>query len=406
MTPVEFISEIRDFKEFEESSVEGKFLNSSIPVFTNEFWTSKKRASHSLHEISYRACFKSQLPEFFIKRLTVPYDTVYDPFSGRGTTLLESSFLSRFSVGCDISPLSKMLIEPRLHPPDVSDVKARLDQIDLEKEVEDFNSHKRLLVFYHPATLRQICNLRNYLIEREVQGKTDYLDRWIRLVATNRLTGHSIGFFSVYTLPPNQTVSIKSQERINQRKKQPSIEKDVRKLIVAKSITLLRSVTIKQLFTLSQMRRRTLFFTQSSCATPQIRDASINLVVTSPPFLDITDYHKDNWLRCWFNNIDLSSIDYWKIHDINEWKIAMWSVFRELYRIVVPGGYVAFEVGEVRKGSVCLENSVVPVAQSCGFTPVTVLINRQVFTKTSNCWGVDNHNRGTNSNRICVFFKE
>jgi len=234
----------------------------------------------------------------------------------------------------------------------------------------------------------------------------DELDLWIQMVATNRLTGHSKGFFSVYTLPPNLTVSIKSQERINKKRNQLPVEKDIKQLIIAKSKSLLRKFTLKHLATLKLMRSKSLFLTQSSSSTPEIPDSSVNLVVTSPPFLDITDYHQDNWLRCWFNNIDSHSIDYWKICDVNEWRIAMWSVFRELYRVLVHGGYVAFEVGEVRKGNILLEEIAVPVAQSCKLIPVAVLINKQVFTKTSNCWGVSNHNKGTNSNRICVFYKE
>ena len=58
----------------------------SIPLFLNEFWTSRQRAANSLHEISYRACFKPQLPAYFIERLSEHGDVVYDPFSGRGTT--------------------------------------------------------------------------------------------------------------------------------------------------------------------------------------------------------------------------------------------------------------------------------------------------------------------------------
>src|ERR1041385_4356848 len=50
----------------------------SVPTFINEFWTAKQRAAHSLHEVSYRACFKPQLPRFFIERLTKPGDVVYD----------------------------------------------------------------------------------------------------------------------------------------------------------------------------------------------------------------------------------------------------------------------------------------------------------------------------------------
>ena len=44
----------------------------AVSTSTNEFWTAKQRAAHSLHEISYRACFKPQLPRFFIDRLTAP----------------------------------------------------------------------------------------------------------------------------------------------------------------------------------------------------------------------------------------------------------------------------------------------------------------------------------------------
>ena len=56
----------------------------TVDTLTNEFWTARQRAAHSLHEISYRACFKPQLPLFFIERLTEPGDVVYDPFMGRG----------------------------------------------------------------------------------------------------------------------------------------------------------------------------------------------------------------------------------------------------------------------------------------------------------------------------------
>jgi hypothetical protein len=42
---------------------------------------------------------------------------------------------------------------------------------------------------------------------------------------------------------------------------------------------------------------------------------------------------------------------------------------------------------------------------AAGLEPVLVLINDQDFTKTANCWGVDNNARGTNSNRIVLFQK-
>jgi hypothetical protein len=64
---------------------------------------------------------------------------------------------------------------------------------------------------------------------------------------------------------------------------------------------------------------------------------------------------------------------------------------------------VAFEVGEVRGGKVALEHAVLSAARGLPFEPLAVMVNRQAFTKTAQCWGVDNNAKGTNSNRIVVF---
>ncbi len=93
------------------------------------------------------------------------------------------------------------------------------------------------------------------------------------------------------------------------------------------------------------------------------------------------------------------------IKDVKEWSKVMGEVFGELYRITKPGGWVAFEVGEVRNGKVCLDEHVVPLGIGAGFECAGVLINEQHFTKTSNIWGIDNRKKGTNTNRIAVFQK-
>src|SRR5579863_4027599 len=79
-----FVDQVREFGAFGQTSV--ALQEGAIAYFVNEFWTSGQRQAHSIHEVSYRACFKPQLPEFFIERLTECGDCVYDPFSGRGTT--------------------------------------------------------------------------------------------------------------------------------------------------------------------------------------------------------------------------------------------------------------------------------------------------------------------------------
>jgi hypothetical protein len=90
---------------------------------------------------------------------------------------------------------------------------------------------------------------------------------------------------------------------------------------------------------------------------------------------------------------------------LEDWEAFITRVFQELRRVLRPGGYVAFEVGEVRGGTVRLEESVIACAAASGLTPVLVLVNAQEFTKTANCWGVSNNTKGTNSNRIVLLRK-
>src|SRR5256714_15665455 len=115
--------EIKKFRQFGKETREltisfetGPGEAGSVPGFVNEFWTARQRQAHSLHEVSYPACFKPQLPRFFIERLTHPGDIVYDPFMGRGTTPIEAALLGRIPCGCDVNPLSVVLTKPRLSP--------------------------------------------------------------------------------------------------------------------------------------------------------------------------------------------------------------------------------------------------------------------------------------------------
>ena len=373
---------------------------SKVETYTNSFWSPKQRTAHSLHEVSYRACFKPELPRFFIDRLTQPGDVVYDPFVGRGTTSLEAALRGRRPVGCDVNPLSRALLDPRLRPPELGDVRQRLDHVDLSSEVA---APAELLAFYHPATLQQICALRMYLLGRKDDGREDTVDGWIRMVALNRLTGHSSGFFSVYTMPPNQAVSVASQRRINARREQTPPRRDIRELILRKSKALLRDCDAATRRALAGVAPYAETLTASADNTPELADGQVDLVVTSPPFLDVVDYAKDNWLRSWFCGIDPDSVALTTPKCVGEWRRAMAAVFRELARVVRAGGHVAFEVGEVRKGACRLEEHVIPCGAEAGLDPLLIVVNAHQFTKTANCWGIANGRQGTNTNRVVLF---
>ena len=401
-----FLDRLLDEVRYRLTTVEDiDIAGESIPRYIGEFWTSQQRQALSLHEVSYRACFKPQLPRFFIEYLTNEGDTVYDPFSGRGTTALEAGLLGRKVIANDANPLSALLSRPRFFPPSLEELAERLDSIPIKEKAE---ADIDLSMFYHPTTEAEIVSLKDYLDERRESGTEDNIDQWIRMVATNRLTGHSKGFFSVYTLPPNQAVSAESQQKINLKMNQKPEHRDTRVIIFKKSKTLLSDVSTADREKLQHTGKTARFLTFDARETKTIAANTVQLTVTSPPFLDIVDYVQDNWLRCWFNNLDATEAAR-KItmsRSLEEWSAIMFGVFRELYRIIKPRGFIAFEVGEVRNKKVRLDEHVVPLGMKAGFACVGIIINKQHFTKTSNIWGVDNNEKGTNSNRIVIFRKE
>ena len=387
-----FMGDLMAFDDFGQhtaaETVEG------IPYLINEFWTAGQRQAHSIHEVSYRACFKAQLPEFFISRLTKPGDTVFDPFMGRGTTPVQAALMGRQALGNDVNPLSVLLSRPRLRPISLHSVAAALKGIDWSQgEIE----REDLLAFYHPATLRKLESLRFWLAQHAPleADDVDPVADWIRMVAINRLSGHSPGFFSGRSMPPNQAVSIKAQLKINEKLGVQPPERDVAAVILKKSKTLLKDGCAPR-------QVRSALHTGVAWAVPGIADASVDLTVTSPPFLDIVQYAADNWLRCWFAGIDKGTVAI-DMHRTEEaWTAMVHRVLEEQARILRSGGYVAFEVGEVRNCKVLLERLVWKAAEGLPLERQGVMINYQEFTKTANCWGVDNGVKGTNTNRIVL----
>ena len=313
---------------------------------------------------------------------------------GRGTTPIQAMLMGRVAAGSDINPISVLMARPRIHAPSIDDMCARLQQIPLSCAVAAADCGLR--VFYHPHVLAQLLALKRWFIQREAQACLDGVDDWIRMVCLSRLSGHSPGFFSVRTMPPNQAVSIATQTKLNKKHRLTPPDKDVRSLIVRRTRSLLRS-------SLPATHRDCRFAVGRADDLHHIKSNSVHLIVTSPPFLDVVDYRKDNWLRCWFAGIDAHRLPMDVHRSPAKWADFVRRCFCEFASVVRPGGHVAFEVGEVRGGRVLLEQLVLDAVAGLPFKLSRVLINRQSFTKTAHCWGVSNNKQGTNTNRIALF---
>lgn len=153
------------------------------------------RGSHRLHALCpYFAMFPATFARDAILAYTKPGDLVLDPFSGRGTTLLEALLNGRSALASDINPLAYCVTAAKARTPTLGDV---LDSLDVLEERYYRNSVARLEMmrqalppFFGEAfateTLRQLLFLRLNLDWRK-----DPVHRFITALTLGHLHGES-----------------------------------------------------------------------------------------------------------------------------------------------------------------------------------------------------------------------
>jgi hypothetical protein len=378
-----------------------KLLRDESRYLYGEFWTAKQRQGHPIHHtVSYRASFKPELPSFFIQEyLKKKKCIVYDPFGGRGTTAVQANIEGHFAIHNDIHPLSIFLASARQYVPTFSELTKKVNTLDLSKPVPEESEDAQLLPFFHPRTLSELKNLRNYMKEDESP-----LMRFIGLIALSRLHGHSTGFFSVYTFP-QFSIPSEAQRKNNIKRNQIPEYREVKSRIIQK---MKRDLSDPMPPFYHEFSKENYYSLSSANSVPEIDSNSVDLIVTSPPFLDKVDYEGDNWLRHWFLDIPKNKERKLSIFsNVNEWNTFIQSTLKESSRVLKRGAYMVMEVGEVKKGKevINLDEDVVNMAVGSGLAWDKTFIHTQSFTKLSNCWQVSNNEKGTNSNRCVVLRK-
>ena len=253
-------------------------------------------ARHPFHSICpYFAMF----PESFVRRNVLAWsqrdDVILDPFSGRGTTVFESLLNGRKGLGCDTNPVAFCLSRAKADPPPLAEVLVRLS--DLQKASARFGSKAAetkdefFTLCFHEETLRQILFLK-----KKLDWRNNRADCFIGALALGCLHGESHRTELCFSNRMPRTISTKPAYSVrwwNERRCVPP-KRDV--------FTILRTCaeyryqsplpSIKGRVVEGDVRR-------AGALLRSYRE-KVKLVITSPPYLDITDYHEDQWLRLWF----------------------------------------------------------------------------------------------------------
>jgi site-specific DNA-methyltransferase (adenine-specific) len=121
-----------------------------------------------MHETcSYTAMYPAKLAHLLISNFSNIHDKVYDPFSGRGTTLLEARRLNRITYASDLSPLAYVLSRGKCKKISKNTVILRINELsNLYKKAKisfDFDEFKYMRTYFTDEVLKQLYFIRNMI---------------------------------------------------------------------------------------------------------------------------------------------------------------------------------------------------------------------------------------------------
>lgn len=249
---------------------------------------------HPLHSICpYFAMFPEDFVAEQILAYTRPNDLVFDPFCGRGTTVLESLLNDRAAIGSDINPVAACVAGAKAQVPELQEILDRVGALDarFEDGAREEPPTEFFSICYHPQTFAEIAYLRATL-----DWKNDSIDRFIAAVMLGIMHGefHRSPIYLSNRMP--RTISTKPEYSVRwwkARKMEPPERQTFKVLRTAVAFRFSQRLPKKQgKVVLGNSRRSAQVF---ECYHGQVA-----LVMTSPPYLNTTDYSEDQWLRLWF----------------------------------------------------------------------------------------------------------
>ena len=252
---------------------------------------------HPLHSLCpYFAMF----PEDFVAKqvfaFTARGDWVFDPFSGRGTTVFESLLNGRPAAGTDINPVAACVAGAKADPPTLAAALARVEELE-----STFLTNSKARAHASDSEFFRACFHRNTLAELMfLRSKLDWrvakTDRLIAATTLGCLHGESHKSVNCLSNRMPRTISTKPQYSIKWWAERKLLAPERNTFEILRTMLRFRlKEPVPELKGSVKLRDAR----ESARAFPSLKE-KISLIVTSPPYLDTTDYNEDQWLRLWF----------------------------------------------------------------------------------------------------------
>lgn len=268
-------------------------------------WKRRSNSTNRLHHIMSRpGSMPPALAAEIIRRFTTPGDLIFDPFCGKGTVLLESALLGRQAVGLDVAPDAVLAARAKTKPPTVKQIDRFLEHVRLRYRRR--RVPWRVRVFFSRDTLRQILAFRDCLVAKLANGTPG--ERQVATFLLGLLLGllHGHSRLSL-SLPCSHSFAM-APSYVRKYAKKHGLKRPSR------SVKACLRERAKEL--LGDLAGVTLAHTDVLLGSAKVYSkklvkltaGQVDLILTSPPYLNVQTYPKDSWLRLWVLGFDYKSL--------------------------------------------------------------------------------------------------
>jgi DNA methylase len=285
---------------------------------------------HRFHSLCpYFAMFPESFVEKWVPVLSRPGEYILDPFCGRGTTPLQAILMGRRAIASDINPVAYCVTKAKTNAPKLNSVQRRIAFLERNFSSDDWREQSRQLpaffrIAYHSSTLLQLLYLKSQL-----KWVASDVDCMVTALVLGSLHGESSGSSSYLSNQMPRTISTKPLYSIGfwQSRNLRPPKRDAFAILRQRLLFRYESQTPKRRGLVLQTDMRELPWIYD------VRSKPIRCVITSPPYLNVTSFEEDQWLRIWFLG-GAPHPTYNKISrdDRHEKPAAYWKMIADLWR--------------------------------------------------------------------------
>lgn len=309
--------------------------------------------THDLHP--YPAKFIPQIPTHLIARLSMPGDIVCDPFGGSATTAVEAVRIGRRALSMDANPLSALIGRVKtgyLTPEARADIEQLIAAIEARIISYDHTRGQwadRLIATYQEA-IPDIPNIEKWFT-RDAIGELALI-RHLILQTTQGLS-YDAAMLSLSRI----VIRFSNQES---ETRYVSVHKPIKPTMILRGFMESMKTVTKRLeqatADLQFADARFVMGDSRKDLAEEIGENSIDLIVTSPPYPNATDYHLYHRFRLFWLGFDPKELGRIEIgshlrHQRNntgfeEYEQDMALALSGCARALQPGRYAVFVVGD------------------------------------------------------------